>query len=199
MLHRLWVCSLFNLLSPWFISYTCTRPSHPSTLPFRLVTGAPPDFDPKYLESPADVAAFRWGYKHSCELIRRMKFYRGGVPSGHPKFPKGSKASVRECSGPDPIDAGPIEYTKQDDLAIDSFHRDVVGTAWHALGTCAMKPRDQGGVVDSKLNVYGVENLKVVDLSIAPSNVGANTYNTALIVGEKAALIIAAESGIETV
>lgn len=25
------------------------------------------------------------------------------------------------------------------------------------LGTCAMKPREAGGVVDSKLNVYGVE------------------------------------------
>ena len=24
-----------------------------------------------------------------------------------------------------------------------------------------MKPRDQGGVVDERLNVYGVENLKI--------------------------------------
>ena len=29
------------------------------------------------------------------------------------------------------------------------------------LGTCAMKPRDAGGVVDSRLNVYGVDGLKV--------------------------------------
>ena len=28
-------------------------------------------------------------------------------------------------------------------------------------GTCAMKPRDQGGVVDKFLNVYGTENLKI--------------------------------------
>ena len=28
-------------------------------------------------------------------------------------------------------------------------------------GTCAMKPRDQGGVVDERLNVYGIQNLKV--------------------------------------
>lgn len=28
-------------------------------------------------------------------------------------------------------------------------------------GTCAMKPREKGGVVDERLNVYGVENLKV--------------------------------------
>lgn len=67
------------------------------------------------------------------------------------------------------------------------------------LGTCAMKPRDQMGVVDAQLNVYGVKNLKIADLSIAPLNVGANTYNTALIIGEKAAVIIAEELGINGV
>lgn len=36
-----------------------------------------------------------------------------------------------------------------------------------------MKPRNQGGVVDSKLNVYGVEGLKICDMSIAPGNVSA--------------------------
>lgn len=35
-----------------------------------------------------------------------------------------------------------------------------------------MKPRDQGGVVDPRLNVYGVEGLKVADVSICPANVG---------------------------
>jgi alcohol oxidase len=59
-----------------------------------------------------------------------------------------------------------------------------------------MKPRDQGGVVDLRLNVYGAKNLKVADMSIAPLNVGASTYNTAIIIGEKAAIIIAEELGI---
>lgn len=31
-----------------------------------------------------------------------------------------------------------------------------------------MKPREQGGVLDERLNVYGTQNLKVVDLSICP-------------------------------
>ncbi|KAF5390895.1 hypothetical protein D9757_004474 [Collybiopsis confluens] len=60
----------------------------------------------------------------------------------------------------------------------------VFTMGFYTLGTCAMKPRDTGGVVDPRLNVYGVENLKVADLSIAPRNVGANTYNTALIIGD---------------
>lgn len=33
------------------------------------------------------------------------------------------------------------------------------------MGTCSMKPRKEGGVVDSKLNVYGVKGLKVADVS----------------------------------
>lgn len=56
-----------------------------------------------------------------------------------------------------------------------------------------MKPREKGGVVDSRLNVYGVNGLKVADLSVGPGNVSANTYSTALVIGEKAAVIIAEE------
>ena len=83
-----------------------------------------------------------------------------------------------------------------------------------------MKPREQGGVVDARLNVYGVQNLKVAgnyilpffceefvinkylipsDCSIAPGNVGANAYNTAIAIGEKAAVIIAEDLGIKGV
>ena len=39
-----------------------------------------------------------------------------------------------------------------------------------------MKPRDKGGVVDSNLNVYGVQNLKVADMSICPSVVGTVSF-----------------------
>jgi len=62
-----------------------------------------------------------------------------------------------------------------------------------------MKAREQGGVVDERLNVYGVQNLKIAECSISPDNVGANTYNTALAIGEKAAVIIAEDLGIKGV
>jgi len=79
-----------------------------------------------------------------------------------------------------------------------------------------MKPREKGGVLDPRLNVYGVQGLKVagmaesilsrrevrhtlLDCSIMPSNVGANTYNTAIAIGEKAAVIIAEDLGIKGV
>lgn len=58
-----------------------------------------------------------------------------------------------------------------------------VETTWHSLGTCSMAPREgssiakHGGVVDERLNVYGVKGLKVCDLSICPDNVGCNTFS----------------------
>ena len=59
-----------------------------------------------------------------------------------------------------------------------------------------MAPREEGGVVDPGLNVYGTKGLKVADLSIAPGNVAANTNNTALMIGEKAADIVIRELGL---
>jgi alcohol oxidase len=60
-----------------------------------------------------------------------------------------------------------------------------------------MRAREKGGVVDKDLNVFKTVALKVADLSIVPENVGANTNNTALVVGEKAAVIIGNELGIK--
>ena len=37
----------------------------------------------------------------------------------------------------------------------------LISSTFFQIGTCAMKPREQGGVVDARLNVYGVQNLKI--------------------------------------
>ncbi|KAF8813022.1 alcohol oxidase [Phlegmacium glaucopus] len=157
------------------------------------------DFEPGYLDDPADVVILRWAYKHVRELARRMEFYRGDLPDGHPSFAEGSQAATQPVGTPAETSTSEIVYSKEDDDAIDKFHRRTVETSWHSIGTCAMKPREQGGVVDERLNVYGVQNLKIADCSITPDNVGANTYNTALAIGEKAAVIIAEDLGIKGV
>jgi len=157
------------------------------------------DFEPGFLNDPADIGVLRWAYKKARELARRMKFYRGEFEPGHPEYHKDSKAAINDSAQPVEIDSSDIAYSAEDNQAIDEYHRKTVETTWHSIGTCAMKPREQGGVVDPRLNVYGVQNLKVADCSIAPGNVGANTYNTALAIGEKAAVIIAKDLGIEGV
>lgn len=158
-----------------------------------------PDFNVGYLTDPGDVDLKKhvWAYKISREMFRRMAIYRGELASMHPRFPEGSKAAVQETAdGPVPIDTPRIQYSADDDKAIEAAIREVVGTTWHSLGTCKMKPRGDKGVVDSSLNVYGVQRLKLADLSVPPENVGANTNNTALMIGEKAADIIVRELGL---
>ncbi|KAF2161913.1 GMC oxidoreductase [Zasmidium cellare ATCC 36951] len=142
----------------------------------------PVDFDVGYLNDvdSVDVKKHIWSYKLQREMFRRMSIYRGELASSHPSFPRGSKAAVVErANGPVSDDTPKIEYTEEDDRAIEQKVRETVSTTWHSLGTCKMAPREKGGVVDKNLNVYGIRGLKLADLSIPPENVGANTNNTA--------------------
>ncbi|KAF6202603.1 hypothetical protein GE061_003001 [Apolygus lucorum] len=60
----------------------------------------------------------------------------------------------------------------------------------HPVGTAKMGPKDKGGVVDNKLKVYGMENLRVIDASIAPYVISTNTNSMAIMIGEKGAHIL---------
>ncbi|KAL4878173.1 GMC oxidoreductase-domain-containing protein [Aspergillus karnatakaensis] len=94
-----------------------------------------------------------------------------------------------------------LEYSKEDIEHVEKWVQRHVETTWHSLGTCSMAPREgsniapHGGVVDERLNVHGVKGLKVCDLSICPDNVGCNTFSTALLIGEKCAVLVAEDLG----
>nr|6H3G_A Chain A, Alcohol oxidase [Phanerodontia chrysosporium]6H3G_B Chain B, Alcohol oxidase [Phanerodontia chrysosporium]6H3G_C Chain C, Alcohol oxidase [Phanerodontia chrysosporium]6H3G_D Chain D, Alcohol oxidase [Phanerodontia chrysosporium]6H3G_E Chain E, Alcohol oxidase [Phanerodontia chrysosporium]6H3G_F Chain F, Alcohol oxidase [Phanerodontia chrysosporium]6H3G_G Chain G, Alcohol oxidase [Phanerodontia chrysosporium]6H3G_H Chain H, Alcohol oxidase [Phanerodontia chrysosporium]CDG66232.1 len=183
-----------------------------------------PFFDSGFMNNKADFAPIRWSYKKTREVARRMDAFRGELTSHHPRFHPASPAACKDIDietakqiYPDGLTVGihmgswhqpsepykhdkvieDIPYTEEDDKAIDDWVADHVETTWHSLGTCAMKPREQGGVVDKRLNVYGTQNLKCVDLSICPDNLGTNTYSSALLVGEKGADLIAEELGLK--
>ncbi|KZT03334.1 GMC oxidoreductase [Laetiporus sulphureus 93-53] len=179
----------------WNVCYFLLRPS---SIGYVHITSAdnvhaPPDFDPKFLSCKDDLALLRWLYKRSREFARRLPYYRGEYLPGHPNFAPHSAAAGRASAQPVEISAPNLVFNEEDDKAIDDHTRASVSTIWHSLGTCAMKARNKGGVVDSQLNVYGVQGLKVADMSIAPANVASNTYSTALVIGEKAAQIIIKE------
>lgn len=160
----------------------------------------PVDFDTGWLTDAGDVDVKKhiWAYKVSREMWRRMPIFRGELAATHPRFPEGSKAAVIEkADGPVMTDDNArIEYSAEDDKAIDQRVREVLSTTWHSLGTCKMAPRERKGVVDKNLSVHGVNGLKLADLSVPPENVGANTGNTAFLIGEKAADIFVKELGL---
>ncbi|KAK9320914.1 hypothetical protein V1517DRAFT_327927 [Lipomyces orientalis] len=70
------------------------------------------------------------------------------------------------------------------------FARRTLGTFYHPIGTCSMLPREDGGVVDSSLVVYGTKNLRVVDASIFPLHISGNIQWTVYAVAERAADLI---------
>ena len=75
------------------------------------------------ISSPADLVILRWAYKHVREIGRRMEFYRGDLQVGHPTFAEGSQAATHLTGVPVEISAPKIVYSKDDDDAIDEFHR----------------------------------------------------------------------------
>jgi hypothetical protein len=50
----------------------------------------------------------------------------------------------------------------QSDEALKEYIKNVVNVTHHPLGSAAMTPREEGGVVDSGLKVYGTKNIRVV-------------------------------------
>ncbi|VUC37072.1 unnamed protein product [Clonostachys rosea] len=61
---------------------------------------------------------------------------------------------------------------------------------FHPAGSCGMRPKEDGGVVDSELRVYGVKGVRVVDASIFPLEPAGNIQSLVYAVAEKAADLI---------
>jgi len=70
--------------------------------------------------------------------------------------------------------------------------RQRAGTVYHACGTCGMGPEPRRSVVNHRLQVHGVEALRVVDASVFPAVTSGNTNAPVVMVAEKAADLILA-------
>lgn len=76
-----------------------------------------------------------------------------------------------------------------DPQKLRKYIKDTCITDWHPSGTCHMG-LDKNAVVDSRLRVYGVGNLRIVDASIMPSVVSGNLQASVFMIGEKGADMI---------
>ena len=81
---------------------------------------------------------------------------------------------------------GPQRQTREQLL---EFARSAGGTVFHPVGTCRMGS-DARAVVDPQLRVQGVSRLRVIDASVMPNMVSANTNAAAIMIGEKGADIV---------
>jgi len=121
-----------------------------------------PKVDPAFLQSEFDAQL----------LLDAIKFVQ--------KIGKQDPLSsiVAAQSAPDP--------QHQDDQSLLQYIRNGAAGGAHLVGTAAMAPFENGGVVDASLRVYGTQNLRVVDASIIPIQIGAHTQATVYALAEAA-------------
>lgn len=75
------------------------------------------------------------------------------------------------------------------DAELDAYIRATAGVTQHPVGTCAMGVGPEA-VVTPELLVHGLRALRVVDASVMPTIVGANTNAAVIMIAEKASDMI---------
>ncbi|KAJ7034159.1 hypothetical protein C8F04DRAFT_956689 [Mycena alexandri] len=130
-----------------------------------------PDINPNYLSISYDLDIMRAALKYVRNIVKTA--------------PMSSMIAGETLPG--------SSTTADED--INSYIAKDSGTEYHPTGTNSMLPLAYGGVVDTRLVVYGTTNLRVVDVSIVPISPSAHTMATAYGVAEHAADLIKAAYG----
>ena len=125
----------------------------------------PPRIELNYLDDPQDMRRMIEGLRIAWRLMNS--------PHLHP-YLKAITSLSDEMVG--------------SDEALAEFLRTNCGTIYHPVGTARMGPdSDSMAVVDQYCRVRGVDGLRVVDASVMPNIVRANTNLTCIMIGERVA------------
>lgn len=87
---------------------------------------------------------------------------------------------------------GHAEGTEPSDALLEDLALHYAWTVYHPTTTCRI-----GSVVDPQLRLLGVVGLRVADASVMPNVVSGNTNAASIMIGEKAAEMIAADHGVK--
>ncbi len=83
----------------------------------------------------------------------------------------------------------------QSDEQLLDYIRAEAESVYHPVGTCKMGS-DRMAVVDARLRVHGVKQLRVADASIMPQIISGNTNATAIMIAEKCADMLLQDAGV---
>jgi len=127
---------------------------------------APPSIVPNYLSTDLDVA----------QALAGARMLRSLAAAG----------PLRDVIASEIM---PGEACQGDDALLADF-RARADTIFHPVGTCAMGPTARSAVVDQRLRVYGVADLRVIDASVFPCITSGNTNAPTIMVAEKGAQMV---------
>ena len=140
-----------------------------------------PNIDPNYYADPTDRAIAINAFHDLRKLL------------AHPAF---SEYTIGPNNGEVLPGLDNVPEDADEDTIFDFIKANTIPN-WHASGTCQMLPEEDGGVVDSRLKVYGVQGLRVIDVSIIPLLPDVNTCGPVYMLAERGADIIKEDYGIE--
>lgn len=127
------------------------------------------EWDPKYNENALDEEILAGGVQFIEKLVHPSTALGKLLKPGGRRLPR--------------IVADTVENAKE-------IIRQTQVSVFHVSGTCAMMPREKGGVVDERLRVHGAKGLRVVDASVFPLEPSGNIQSVVYAVAEKAADLI---------
>jgi choline dehydrogenase-like flavoprotein len=129
-----------------------------------------PLVSPNLLKDPGDAQ----------EMIAAQRFFLRAFKT------KPLSDRIQEIAIPNPDDLS--------DEAIWKHCTRLVKTNYHPSGTCRMgATTDSAAVLDSRLRLRGLKNLRICDLSAMPNIVAGNTNSAAMMLGSRCAELIMAE------
>jgi hypothetical protein len=120
-----------------------------------------PIIDPNYISNPLDIQILTAAIRYTRTILQTKAF-----------------ASLN------PVELVPGSDQDSDE-EIEAFIKSGLGSLSHHCGTASMLKRELGGVVDERLNVYGIKGLRVVDASVMPMIPAAHLQSTVYAVAEK--------------
>jgi choline dehydrogenase len=151
---------------------TLLRPHSRGSVTLRSADPAdPPRVDPNYLGDAVDLQQLLGGMRVAREIA-------GAAP-------------LRQALSGELLPGGGV----QTDAELAAYIRRTLRTDWHPVGTCRMgRSNDPMSVVDPGLRVLGVQGLRVIDASVMPSIVSANTNAPTMALADRAMSLLLTEA-----
>jgi choline dehydrogenase len=151
---------------------TLLRPHSRGSVTLRSADPAdPPLVDPNYLGDGVDLQQLLGGMRVAREIA-------GAAP-------------LRQALAGELLPGG----RAQTDAELAAYIRRTLRTDWHPVGTCRMgRSNDPMSVVDPRLRVLGVQGLRVIDASVMPNIIGANTNAPTMALADRAMSLLLSEA-----